>query len=248
VSFDYAIRASQGGRRYQEDAAAVRREAGGLAAVLADGMGGHAGGAVASETVSTVFLEAFAQSAGETRVRLAAALDDANTALAARAALSPDLTGMGCTLVGTAFGLEGLDWISVGDSPLYLVRGARIARLNEDHSLAPEIDRMAEVGRLSWDEARHHPRRHVLRSALTGAEIDMVDWAQAPLALAPGDVVILASDGIHTLSEPDIARLAAQAESPDAIAEALLEAVAAAGDPHQDNTTVVVVRRLAGDA
>jgi protein phosphatase len=248
VSFDYAIRASQGGRRYQEDAAAVHRSEGGLVAVLADGMGGHAGGAVASETASTVFLEAFARSSGETRLRLATALDDANTALAARAALSPDLTGMGCTLVGTAFGPEGLDWISVGDSPLYLVRGARIARLNEDHSLAPEIDRMAEIGRLSWEEARSHPRRHVLRSALTGAEIDMVDWAEAPLVLEPGDVVILASDGIHTLPEADIARLAAPDSTPDAIAGALLEAVAAAGDPHQDNTTVVVVRRLAGEA
>ena len=245
MAFDYAIRASQGARRYQEDAAIVREEAaGGLTAVLADGMGGHAGGAVASETAGTAFLEAFAAASGQTRMRLAAALDDANAALAARAALNPDLAGMGCTLVATAFGPAGLDWMSVGDSPLYLVRSGRIARLNEDHSLAPEIDRMAEMGRLTWEEAKAHPRRHFLRSALTGTEIDMVDWSQETLVLEAGDAVIVASDGIHTIEEAEIARLASAHRSPDAIAEALLAAVDGAGDPHQDNTTVVVVRLL----
>ena len=245
MAFAYAIRASQGARRYQEDAAAVREQPDGLTAVLADGMGGHAGGAVASETATAAFLEALAasvQEPAEMRVRLAAALDDANTAVAARASLDPNLAGMGCTLVGAAFGPERLEWISVGDSPLYLVRGGNIARINEDHSLAPEIDRMAGMGRLTWEEAKAHPRRHFLRSALTGAEIDMIDWPPEPMALEAGDVVVLASDGIHTVAEAEIARLAAAPEPPDKIAEALLAAVAAADDPHQDNTTVVVVR------
>jgi protein phosphatase len=222
----------------------VRAEAGGLTAVLADGMGGHAGGAVASEIASTAFLESFATSAAETRVSLAAALEDANVALAARASLSPHLAGMGCTLIGAAFGPEGLDWISVGDSPLYLVRGGGILRLNEDHSLAPEIDRLVASGRMREDMARMDPRRHVLRSALMGGEIELVDRSRTPLALQPGDVVILASDGIHSIPEAEIARIAATAATPDAAAEALIAAVAAAGDRHQDNTTVVVVRIL----
>ena len=94
---------------------------------------------------------------------------------------------MGCTLIGAAFGPEGLDWISVGDSPLYLVRKGKIVRLNEDHSLAPEIDRMAEMGRMSEEQAKAHPRRHVLRSALIGAEIDLIDWSKAPVALEVGE-------------------------------------------------------------
>ena len=80
---------------------------------------------------------------------------------------------------------------------------------------------------------RTDPRRHVLRSALTGTEIEMIDRPRAPLALEPGDVVVLASDGIHSLAEAEIARIAAAAGTPAAAAEALLAAVAAAGDPHR---------------
>jgi PPM family protein phosphatase len=244
VAFAYAIRADQGARNYQEDAAAVRPHAGGLAAVLADGMGGHAGGAVASEVATRGFLDAFLAATGDERIRLAEALDHANVAIADRAAGRPELRGMGCTLIGTSFGPASLDWVSVGDSPLYLVRGARIVRLNEDHSLAPEIDRLADEGLMSWDMAKIDPRRHVLRSALMGAEIELIDASETPLALKPGDVVVLASDGIHSVPEAEIARLVAAAETPDAAAEALIAAVAAAGDPHQDNTTVLVVRVL----
>jgi protein phosphatase len=148
---------------------------------------------------------------------------------------------MGCTLVGVAFGAEGVEWVSVGDSPLFLVRNGEIVLLNEDHSMAPEIDKLAAAGRISWEAARSDPRRHFLRSALTGGEIDLVDRSHRPLTLQPGDVVIVASDGIHTLSHPQIARLAATG-GPDGVADALLAAVEAAGEPYQDNTTVVVVR------
>ncbi len=242
VGLAYAIRADQGARNYQEDAARAMPYAGGLAAVLAAGMGGHAGGAVASEVASTRFLEAFCAATGDEHGRLAAALDLANAAIADRAAGRRDLRGMGCTLVGAAFGPASLDWISVGDSPLYLVRGGGIVRLNEDHSLAPDVDRLVASGRMSEDRARIDPRRHVLRSALMGSEIELIDRSQSPLALEAGDVVILASDGIHTIPEPEIARVAAAAATPDAAAGALIAAVAAAGDPYQDNTTVVVVR------
>ena len=246
MGFEHAIRASQGARSYQEDAAAVRQDGGGLIAVLADGMGGHAGGAVASGVATASFLEGYLAAEGDAEARLAEALGRANAAIRGEAATKPALCGMGCTLVGVAFAAAGsdwgIDWISVGDSPLYLVRRGATMRLNEDHSLAPEIDRLAELGRISWAVARADPSRHVLRSALTGTAIEMIDRPRARLSLEPGDTVILASDGIHSIPEVDIARIATAAASPAAAAEALLTAVAAADDPHQDNTTVVVVR------
>jgi serine/threonine protein phosphatase PrpC len=244
VGFEHATRAAKGGRRYQEDTADVRADAGGLTVVLADGMGGHVGGALASELACRHFLNAFAMPAVDVRAHLDEGLQLANLAIASRTDEDPKLAGMGCTLIGVAFRPDPhrLEWVSVGDSPLYLVRNGEIVRLNEDHSLAPELDKLAAAGRISWDAARADPRRHVLRSALTGTEIDLIDRPHSPLTLEPADVVVLASDGIHSISEADIAGVVAAAPTPDAAAEALLAAVEAVGETYQDNTTVVVVR------
>ena len=249
MAFEYASRASQGARSYQEDAAIVRAGGQGphaqaLTAVLADGMGGHAGGALASSTACRVFLDSYLASAGDVPARLDDALRHANAAIGGCVDENPALDGMGCTLIGTVFGSAGVEWVSVGDSPLFLLRHGEIVVLNEDHSLAPEIDKLAAAGRMTWEDAKADPRRHFLRSALTGTDMDLIDRSHRPLALQPDDVVILASDGIHTLSEPDILSLVNEniARGPDAVATALLATVEAGGDIYQDNTTVVVVR------
>jgi serine/threonine protein phosphatase PrpC len=256
VAFEHAARAIKGARNYQEDAAEVRlaahpsAETGAplLAAVLADGMGGHAGGALASGLACKFFLHAFTSSSGNVPTRLDEALNLANDAIAKEVAENAALEGMGCTLIGAAFGPAGLEWVSVGDSPLFLVRKGEIALLNEDHSLAPEIDKLAAAGRVSWEAARSDPRRHYLRSALTGGEIELIDRSRRPLALEGGDVVILASDGIQTLAQADILQVVQRSAraGAGAIAEALLAAVEAAGETYQDNATVVVVEALGG--
>lgn len=260
MGFEFASRATQGARAYQEDAVAVQAGPDGpdraegadarspaLCAVLADGMGGHAGGALASSTACRVFLAAFESSSGKMPARLYEALQIANLAIAECVENKPRLAGMGCTLVGTSFGPEGLEWVSVGDSPLFLVRGSEIEPLNEDHSMAPEIDKLAEAGRISWEEARNDSRRHFLRSAVTGTAIEMVDRSRRPLALETGDIVVLASDGIHTLTQPAIHAVVTRhaAEPAGVIADALIRAVLDEADDHQDNTSVIVVRVLA---
>ena len=250
---EHACRATQGARAYQEDTALVRPgeaatpadpDAPTVLAVLADGMGGHAGGAVASGLACEAFLSAFAGEQGPLRERLLGALETANRAIAYKVAETPMLSGMGCTLVGVAFGRDGVEWVSVGDSPLLLYRRGEIAALNEDHSLAPELDRQAAAGKITFEEARRDPRRHMLRSAVTGDEIELVDVSRRPLPLAAGDYVILASDGINTLAPREMERtIAAYAEDgAQAVADALIRAVEAARDPHQDNATVVAVR------
>ena len=248
MAFEHATRASKGARSYQEDAAEVRlapagRAEGLLAAVLADGMGGHAGGALASGLACKFFLHAFTSSDGHVPARLDEALGLANDAIAKEVAENAALEGMGCTLVGAAFGPAGVEWVSVGDSPLFLVRKGEIVLLNEDHSLAPEIDKLAAAGKMSWEAARSDPRRHYLRSALTGGEIELIDRSRRPLALEGGDVVILASDGIQTLAQAEILQVVQRSAraGPDAIAAALLAAVEAAGEAYQDNATVAVV-------
>lgn len=267
MHFEYATRASKGARSYQEDAVALQgamddgsaapqgdARVSRLTAVLADGMGGHAGGARASTLACTHFLDTFLSSGasgaaaepGGTLARLSAALDGANAAIQAEVEEHPALAGMGCTLVGAAFTTQGIEWVSVGDSPVFLVRGDEIVVLNEDHSLAPEIDKLAAAGKISWEAALADPRRHFLRSALTGGEIELVDCSMRPLALEAGDIVILSSDGIHTLAQDDIGDIARAhaGEGSGAVAEALLAQVAARQQAYQDNTTLIVVQVL----
>lgn len=256
-AFESAWRATKGARSYQEDSTIVssgsgtldsvpaQLEPGRLVAVMADGMGGHTGGAIASATICRSFMDSFAAEPMVTMpARLQVALEAANDAIARAIAENPSLSGMGSTLVGAAFGPDGLEWVSVGDSPLYLYRSGELALLNEDHSLAPALDRLAEEGRISAEQARSDPRRHMLRSAVTGEDIELVDISRKPLPLTIGDYVILASDGIHTLESSEITRIvkAYGSDGPDAVATAIIREVENVRDPYQDNTTVVVIR------
>jgi protein phosphatase len=206
-------------------------------------MGGHAGGAIASDAVCKNFKAQYVEQTGATRDRLRSALDAANGAVGAIVGERPNLRGMGSTLIGVAFNAEHANWVSVGDSPLYLYRRGEMARLNEDHSMGPVLDKLVETGRLDPEEAINDPRRHLLRSAVVGEDLDLVDLAQDPWPLHQGDVVVLASDGLNSIADIEIARVIAafRKDGPEATAEALIQAVADADAPHQDNTTVVVV-------
>ena len=225
-----------------------------LLAVLADGMGGHAGGYHASHIACGAFQDAFLKgdraagraprSSEDYRKWLREGLVASNREIASRVQQNGDLQGMGCTLVGARFGARGLLWISVGDSPLYLVRRGEVKQLNEDHSLGSYLDAAVARGEMSRDEASKHPQRNALRSAVTGAKIDHYDSRQDFLALQPGDLVILASDGIKTLSVPEIGEVVNRSAKLGAhgVAQSLIGAVKAKALPHQDNTTVMVVR------
>ncbi len=256
MPFDHASGAIRGARAHQEDACtfAVAPDGGEglLLAVLADGMGGHVGGARASDTACRAFVAACMAERGHGvgdgecvhGALLREALAASNRALGEETARDRSLEGMGCTMLAALFAPDGLRWISVGDSPLYLFRDGALLRLNEDHSLAPLLDQMVAQGEMRPEEALAHPQRHALRSALTGGEIELVDLHDAPLALGPEDWVIVASDGIHTLDDDAIAaRIAASAGGgAEAVVAALLAGVEEMCAPYQDNTTVMAVR------
>lgn len=286
-----------GGRSTQEDAAAIwsgtgirhthkvdltladpmLSHPGGLHVVLADGMGGHAAGDIASNLICDVFLSTLqraltgdnetapaqsggAQSGGTQSGgtqnsrgpsdRLADALEEANDAIQIAISEQHGLDGMGATLVGLEVRHDPkgdgplLDWVSVGDSPLYLIRNGELALLNEDHSLAPALDQMVVDGQMTEEDARNDPRRHMLRSAVTGDQIDLVDLSRKPLVLVSGDIVVAASDGVQTLEDDEIARISTgyAVDGAEAIASALVRSVTNARDPYQDNTTIVVLQ------
>jgi len=244
-----ASRSIQGGRNYQEDKCvftpiAARDGQGAVLAVLADGMGGHAGGAVASEVATLRFIEHFKAHEDETAERLRKSLIAANEAVAHKSQNNPDLSGMGCTMVGLVAQAEQLDWVSVGDSPLWLYSNDALQRLNEDHSMMPVLQARVDRGEMAAASLSSHPARNALRSAVVGEDIPLVDLATMPLKVQPGDILVLASDGLCSLSDAQIAAILgkmAKAE-PQAIADRLVEAVDELGLPDQDNTTVVVLR------
>ena len=135
----FAARQIPGRREYQEDDYGLIERSNSDSdevLVIADGMGGQVGGDTASRTVIKTFIETYSDTTGLISDRLRACLKTANNALASAIDVHPALTGMGTTVVAAVISQRGLEWISVGDSPLWLFREGQLRRLNTDHSMA----------------------------------------------------------------------------------------------------------------
>lgn len=253
-----AARATIGKRANQEDALAIwpsgsetaTREGHGLLAVVADGMGGHAGGEIAGDLACRTFVSHFSKSNAAPGERFEPSLEAANSAIAARGSEDPRLDGMGCTFVGAWVDQAGLRWVSVGDSLLLLFRAPNVLRLNADHSLGAFLDEQARRGKISEAEAEKNLYRNALRSAVTGKAIELKDLQTKPYPLSNGDWLIIASDGIATLTGDEIGDVVYRnrAASPETVADALIAAVLAKGTQDQDNTTVIVIKIVADRA
>jgi PPM family protein phosphatase len=221
----------QGARPYQEDSwRLVTLGDGSLLAVVADGMGGHAGGAVASKLAVDAFVHAVEQGGG-----LADGLEDANAAVGKGAMGKPNLAGMGATLVAAQVRGDEVRWISVGDSPFFLVSAGKLERLNADHSMAPQIDALVQRGMMTAEEAEHHPGRHTLREAVMGEPLSLID--KGSRKLGPDARLLLCSDGVQSLTAEQILGQVGRPVS------GIIEAVLAAAKEHQDNVTVVKIER-----
>ena len=236
----------QGRRDYQEDnwaALPPRGDDDGLLLLVCDGMGGHRGGRLASETVCNSFAASFEAGTDlDIQSRFRRALDAAHEALAAAAGDDPLLSDLGTTLAAVFIIGDDLHWISVGDSPCYRVRRTTLERINADHSMAPVLDELVASGEMSAAEAASDPRRNALRSAVGTDDLSLIDHGSTSGALHPGDVLILASDGVDTLSPKTIRNIARKTyrKGPAIVADALLAGVLGCDKPHQDNVTIVV--------
>lgn len=235
-----------GQRENQEDYSLFRTLNGGsnLLAVMADGMGGHASGEVASKKAVEAFNDAFASFPLESvTARLAAALQHANAQIAQSIKDVPALDGMGCTMVAAHLGLDGLHWISVGDSILYVLRKNKLTRLNDDHSMMSLINDSVRSGKMSEAEASNYPYRNALRSAVTGGEISLIDSPAVPFSLKRGDIVVLATDGILSISNSEIVDVlkSMSGQSASDMASALIRKVESKRKPKQDNTSIQVI-------
>ena len=210
--------------------------------IVADGMGGHAAGNIASNMAVQSCNRHLCHHHESRRLPalLREAVLEANKTIADMVHETEALRGMGCTLVAAVVHDATLSWASVGDSHLYLVRGGGISKLNADHSYGGFLDRMAALGQPV--EPEPGCARNMLMCALTGEEIMEIDCPDTGTRISSGDWSIASSDGLNTLNRDDIIAIAGGASSARECAERLLQAVTEAQTKNQDNTTVVVIR------
>jgi PPM family protein phosphatase len=205
----------------------------GLVAV-ADGMGGHRAGEVASATA----LEALRASVANGQ-SLRDAIEGANDAVLEKSESDLELHGMGTTLTAGMLGSDGHLVVGhVGDSRAYLVRGGELTQITTDHSL---VEEMVRDGVLTPEQAEVHPQRSTITRALG---IDpRVEVDEYPIELQPGDRILLCSDGLTTMVRPDeIAGILTREPDPKRAAQLLVDAANAAGG--EDNITAVIIEAV----
>jgi serine/threonine protein phosphatase PrpC len=204
--------------------------------VVADGMGGHRGGEIASRIAVRTIIAFYTANADENRsYALSRAFREANKTIIEESVADSTLFGMGTTCTALAL-FRGRAFIAhVGDSRAYMVRGGRITQITHDHSIVGE---MVRSGILSDEDARNHPKRNVITKSL-GAQDDIAADMPAALDVAPGDTFLLCSDGLTTyLSDADIGDVVSGSSPAEACKKLVKMANEAGG---RDNVTVLIV-------
>jgi protein phosphatase len=207
--------------------------------IVADGMGGHAGGDIAAERTLAVLPQSYFQSewAGAAE-NLRAAFVAANAAIARQAAEEPARHGMGAAAVAAAVISYRAVLGHLGDCRAYRVRDCQAQRLTEDHSW---VEERVRAGRITADEARVHPYRNVLTRAL-GAEGE-AEPTVGEVDFQPGDTLVLCSDGLWGLvTDAEIAAAVCTGADAKTVARALVDQALERGGT--DNISIAVVRAV----
>lgn len=221
-------------RSSNQDAAAAGRDF----ALVADGVGGHAGGDVASRVVTRVVVDGVDGGGTDDldEAALRALLGRANDALAGESARDQRLIGLATTFTGVFCGEDEVRVAHIGDSRAYLVRGGIGSRISHDDSY---VQLLVDTGVLDPAEAWQHPQSNLLTQVLAGTSEDAAQLQVINQPAALGDRWLLCSDGLTDyVDEPSVLAALVDAAGPDEAAERLV-AAALARDAH-DNVTVVV--------
>lgn len=207
---------------------------------VADGMGGHKAGEVASEIAIEVVASEY-EERGSVEFDIANCIDKANRRVIQASRNRDELEGMGTTLTVVALHEGALKVGHVGDSRAYLLRADSIVQLTDDHSVVGELLRS---GLLTPEEAECHPQRHAITRALGFSEDLDIDIAERQLV--PGDAVLLCTDGLHDIvADDEIAQTVGMWNDPEEACMELVKLARARGG--HDNITVVLVRTEESD-
>ncbi len=207
----------------------------GLLLVVADGMGGHEAGEVASNAAVELIEREYRETEGTPGEALEKAFRRANQEILRLASATASLHGMGTTC--TALAIVGRQaWFAhVGDSRLYLVRGDTTYQLSEDQTQCMD---MVRKGLMTLDEAQRHEDRNVLISAMGTKQALALTGSSESMSVRPGDAFVLCSDGLHDLVTPDEIRETVRSAEPEIACERLVTMAKQRGGP--DNITIAV--------
>jgi protein phosphatase len=210
----------------------------GRLAVIADGMGGHEGGQEASRMAVQTVREVYDQaSSDDPQAALVEAFAAAHSRIQDYAEHHPAFQGMGTTCTALVVRGRQLYFAHIGDSRLYLIRGARILRLTRDHSY---VGRLVESGIVRAEDAEKHPQRHILTAALGAGREIVVDGAEQGVALLDGDDLLLCTDGLWGVVTEEELDQAVTSNPPAECCAALVQLARERGGP--DNITLQVLR------
>ena len=251
LALEVAILSERGGRNYNEDACGHWHTPGELLCVLADGAGGHGGGDIAARLVVERMLQAFAERPGVDGQALENLVRDANRNVIAARVPATERANMHATVVSLVidFMQHRASWAHAGDSRLYWFRGGQVLTQTRDHSL---VQALVDAGMLAADQARTHPKRSELRSALgVDSAALQVDHSGQPRPVQAGDVFLLCSDGVwEHVAEQRLEATLREAATPRAWLDALEREVGAATQDKasHDNFTAMAVWARGADA
>ncbi|HEU5271547.1 MAG TPA: protein phosphatase 2C domain-containing protein [Jatrophihabitans sp.] len=230
LTLKYAVRSDRGLVRTNNEDSVY---AGPRLLAIADGMGGHAGGEVASKIVIAA-LEDLDEDRpiADLISALRHSVDDATAALAQAVADDRKLTGMGTTLTAIRFAGSRIALMHVGDSRAYLMRGGQLSQITHDDTY---VQSLVDSGKLTAEEASHHPRRSMILRALDGSAVDPdISIREARL----GDRYLLCSDGLSDVVTASTLLEALSSGTPQECADRLIQLALRGGGP--DNVTCIV--------
>ena len=208
----------------------------GRLAVVADGMGGHEGGQVASRLAVEVVRDVYIESPADPEAALLEAFQAAHKAIRRCAADHPHLRGMGTTCTALALHDRHLYFAHVGDSRLYRIRASTITRVTQDQLY---VNRLVAEGILRPEEAEKHPDRHILATALGSDSVVQVEIPEAPIKLEPKDTLLLCTDGLHGLVTDEEILTVVTHRQPDEACRELVQFAKDRGGP--DNITLQIL-------
>ncbi len=232
LAIRYAVQTDVGLQREENEDAAY---AGERLLAVADGMGGHAGGEVASAAVIDALKPLDTQvPAGELLNALDHAVRQASRTLAEMAQADPELSGMGTTLTALLWSGSQLGLVHIGDSRAYLVRDGKVYQITNDHTM---VQTLLDDGKITADEVASHPQRNLILRALTSEQRYEPDLQLREAR--PGDRYLLCSDGLYDVADAvSIATVLHTVTDPDQAAKDLVALAMAGGGP--DNITCIV--------